>query len=348
LKAFGFLLTVVFVFGHAFALSCLAQSDSSRRQMVREFPKQIFIGPVIKHRAVSFQLMNAVEPNRKIVFRPNRAYSAGLRLNLFGLAVEGSVAIPIAEKNLERFGTSQVSDFLFNTMSRKWMADFTRQRYSGFYFERSWLPLTFREVHPQRPDIEVKNAAVNFTYIFNNARFSIRAPFQFTERQTRSGGSFLLGFNFSRVQVRGSSDIIGLTDQAMFGDGGDARLLSLAAIGFLPGYSYNVVFKDYFFNVTALAGPAHYWISFKGDTGPRHYDIDMNLSTSFRAGIGYNGEQFFYGLSFGANGIQSRWLDTQFSSSVNTFRLVAGMRFMEKGFLTKRVSDFWKPNLKAK
>ena len=252
------------------------------------------------------------------------------------------MAIPVAKKNSERYGESDVSDLYFNSFSRKWMADFTRQRYSGFYFERSWQPLTALENRAQRSDVEIQNSALNFTYIFNNKKFSIRAPFQFNEHQKRSSGSFLFGFNVSKFQVSGDSAITWPNDKLMFSEGSDFRYLDIVSLGLLPGYSYNLILRNYFLNLTALVGPSHYWVKYGTVENVRHYDIDFNLAASFRAALGYNGEHFFAGISFSTNTNQSRLLETLFSSSIQTFRLVGGMRFKEKGIFKKRISDLYK------
>lgn len=342
MKTTRFLLVLLFFLGFSQSSRAFAQSDSLRDQYINEFSKLIFVGPLIKHRSVSFQLTNRLDRSKKITFRPNNSYSTGFRLNLFGIGLEASVAIPIARKNSDRYGNSDVSDLYFNSFSRKWMADFTRQRYSGFYFERSWQPLPAWESRDQRKDVEIRNSALNFTYIFNNKKFSIRSPFQFNEHQIKSSGSFLFGFVFSKFQVSGDSSITWENDKPMFSDGSDFRYLDIVTLGLMPGYSYNLIHRNFFLNMTGLVGPSHHWVKYGTAENFRHYDIDFNLAASFRAALGYNGANFFAGISYSATANHSRLLETQFSSSIRTFRLVAGIRFKERGIFTKRVTDLYK------
>jgi len=321
----------------------LSGTDSLRLQYIKPFERQFFIGPVIKQRSVSFQLANVNDRSKKIIYFPNNAYSAGVRVNLFGIGMEGTFAVPIARKNMERYGGSEVSDFNFISFSKNWMADFSRQHYSGFYFNRSWFPLPGKAVHPQRPDLEVRNSGLSFTYIFNNRKFSMRSPYQFTEQQIRSRGSFLLGFTFSRFRLGGETEIIiNNTDQVFFGDGRDARQMNLVVMGLSPGYGYNLVYKKYFLNLSVQLGPAHNWVSYQSVDGSKHYDIDLNFTASYHAAIGFNGDKYFMGLGFISRNNQARLLETQISSSGSSFRLVAGARFEERGIFKKRISDLWK------
>lgn len=316
-------------------------TDSIRLQHIKVYDRQIFFGPVIKQRSISFQLKNRFDVHR-IVYRPNNSYSAGVRFNLFGIGMEGTIAIPLATRNTDRFGSTDVTEFSFNSISKQWLADFYWQRYSGFYYVRSWEQLKLKDSRPLAPDLGVVNSGFSYTYIFNHRKFSIRSPYQFTEHQNRSNGSFLLGFVFSRFKVFNDTTIVLPSDQSYFGEGVNSNRLDVVNMSLMPGYSYTFVHQNYFLNLMLLTGLAHYWINYDPTNGPRRYDIDLNLATSFRAAVGYNGEKYFAGLSFSTQKHQTYYKETRFTQSVSSFRLVAGIRIREKGFFTKRPSDLMK------
>ena len=314
-------------------------SDSLRLRYIKTYERQIFFGPVIKQRTLSFQLKNRYDINR-ITFRPNNSYSAGIRFNIFGIGIEGSLAIPLATRNTVRFGNTDVSEFSFNSISNQWLADFFWQRYTGFYFERSWATLKIKDIHPQAPGLGVMNSGFSYTYIFNHRKFSIRSPYQFTEHQNKSDGSLLLGFVFSRFKIFGDTTIILPSDQIYFGEGVNSTGLDVVNMSLMPGYSYNFIHKNYFLNLTLLTGLAHYWINYDPLNGRKRYDIDLNLAASFRAALGFNGEKYFAGLSFQTQKHQAYYKETRITQSAGSFRLVAGIRFRERGIFTKRLSDF--------
>jgi hypothetical protein len=309
-------------------------ADSARLRFIKPFEHQVFVGAVLKQRTLSIQMTNAQQRKNWVRYVPNNTYSAGVRLNLFGVGLEAAVAIPLARKNVERFGSSAVREFQGNSFTKKWFADFFWQRTDGFYVRRSWVPLTSKDVHAQRNDLELMNSGLSFTYIFNHGKYSMRAPYQFSEHQLKSGGSVMTGFIVNRIKIESEQAIIDVADQSYFLLGQDARSVDFVSASMAIGYGYTLIHKDIFFNVSGLVGPSHHWMKYRSDRS--HYDIDLNIYATYFAALGYNGERIFCGMTFSSRNTQVRMLETSVSSARNTFRLVAGVRFMEKGFFTKR------------
>jgi hypothetical protein len=288
-----------------------------------------------------------LERKNKIVFKPNNQYSAGVRIHIFGIGLEVTTSIPFARKNAERYGETDVFDLAFNSVGEKWITEFGHHRYTGFYLKPSWLALKRKEdVFPQRPDLEVKSTGLSTMYIFNHRRFSEAAPYLFTEHQANSSGSFLMGFTYAKFKISSPTAIISNEYQGHYETGADARFMDFESISFMPGYSHTFVHKNFFLNLTAQAGPAHYWVNFRPVGGGNHYDIDINLAYAFRVGLGYNGDNFFYGITYNARNSRSEVLETRFSASASTFRILAGLRIMEKGIFVKRLKDLEKVILK--
>lgn len=311
--------------------------DSARLQFIQPFEKQIFIGPVIRQRTTSFQLTNALNRNNWVHYAPNNAYSAGIRLTLFGIGLEGSMAVPLARRNVERYGSTDIHEFQLNSFTNKWFADFYWQRYDGFYLKRSWAKLGYKEIHPQRNDLSLKNSGISFTYIFNHRHYSMRAAYQFSERQLKSSGSVMVGFIMNRFRISGNDFIIRLEDQPYFTEGSDARSTDFTVASIAAGYGYTLIHKNFFVNVSALAGPSHHWMKYT--SAAAHHDTDLNLYATYFAAIGYNGDRSFFGMTFHSKNSSVRMLETSVSSTLNTFRLVAGIRLKERGFLIKRPKD---------
>jgi hypothetical protein len=327
-------LLLVLMFGFS---SALPQTDSARLQYIKPFERQIFIGSVLKQRSFSFQLTNSQNRKNWVRYVPNNTYSAGARINLFGVGLEAAVAIPLATRNVERYGSTTVRELQGNSFTEKWFADFFWQRSNGFYVKRSWAPLTSKEIHPQRNDLDLRNTGLSFTYIFNHQKYSMRAPYQFSEHQRKNGGSVMLGFIMNRIRIESGDDIIDAADQSYFSIGADAESTDFFTAAIATGYGYTLVHKDFFLNVTALAGPSHHWMTFHNNQ--KHFDVDLNLYAAYQAALGYNGEHAFVGMTFSSRNTQVRMLETSVSSARNSFRLIAGFRLREKGFFTQRPKD---------
>jgi hypothetical protein len=332
-------LALILAQGNAVAYALV---DSLRMHFVKRYDKQFFIGPVLRQRTVSFQLQNRFDKNNKITYRPNNEYNAGIRMHLFGIGLEGSVSIPWAKKSAARLGGSEVFDISFNSIGEKWISEFSYQRYNGLYLKPSWLGLKSDDVFPQRPDLEVRSTSFATMYIFNHRKFSEEAPYLFTEHQNNSSGSFLFGLIYSKFTVSSQLPIISEEDQTYFRSGADARHLDFVSFSLMPGYSYTFVHKNIFLNLTAQGGLAHYWINFQTMGGGNHYDIDINLSAAYRVALGYNGDNFFYGITFNSRNTRSEVLETNFSATSSTFRILAGLRIKEKGIFAKRLTDLEK------
>jgi hypothetical protein len=106
-----------------------------------------------------------------------------------------------------------------------------------------------------------------------------------------------------------------------------------------PGYTYSVVFSNFFINGTLSFGPSHHWIKYRLKSGVEREDIAVNSFVAVRIGIGYNGERLFGGLSFLMQGSNVKFEDVRFSNNNGTFKILLGYRFKEFGFLKKRVWD---------
>lgn len=168
----------------------------------------------------------------------------------------------------------------------------------------------------------------------------MRSAYTFTERQTKSQGSFLLSYILSSFNLHADSALISTNKWQTFGSGSDSRDLRFTSLGIGPGYSYNFVYKSFFINLTLIVGPAHYWISYTQQAGPVKNDIRISTFTAARAGLGYNGNRFFGGVGISAQARDVKFEEINFKNSIQTFRFMIGYRFKEFGILKKRVTDF--------
>ena len=316
------------------------QEDSVRIKYVKDFPDYFFLGPVLQRRHLSFDIASIRDPNKKLTFKPNTSYSAGVSLNIFETGVEASFSIPINVKNQERYGTSSARDFQINSISKRWLLDAYWQKYSGFYFSNPNLVLPANQPYPHRDDLQTRNFGLTFTYLFNGDKFSMRSAYTFTERQLVSKGTFMFSYILSSFNLHGDSALIKQSERANFGAGSSAYDMRFTSLGIGPGYSYNLVHKSFFLNLTFVLGPAHYWVRYTEENGREKNDIRISTFQSGRIAVGYNGDRFFGGLSFASQTRSLRFEQVSFSNEISTFRLMLGYRIKETGILKQRVADY--------
>lgn len=331
---------LLFTIGFLFFLPGLCQQDSVKNKYVADFPNHFFLGPLLKQRNLSFDVASIRNPDKKLTFKPNSSYSVGLSLNIFEIGIEASMSVPINVKNQERFGVSTVRDLQINTISKRWLLDAYHQKYAGFYSSNSNITLPNNQPYPHRNDLQTRNFGLSFSYIFNAEKFSLKSSYFFTEQQLTSRGSFLFSYIVSSFNLTADSALIPKPERTNFGMGSSADDMRFTSLGIGPGYSYNMVYKKFFLNLTLSIGPAHYWIRYTGEGGAVRNDIRISTFQAARTGIGYNGSHFYGGISVSSQTRDLKFEEIKFSNTISTFRLVLGYRFKEIGILKKRILDY--------
>ncbi len=312
--------------------------DSLRDTNIKRFPDHFFIYPVIKQRSLTFELEKR-STGDLLTFRPNNTFSFGVGTYLFELGFELVVAIPLDEKSKSIFGESKARDIQLNVLGKTFGVDLFYQKYSGFYITDNGNEPASGMPYPQRPDIISRNFGMTANYVFNNQKFSFRSVYNFAERQLYSKGSFLLFSGISSFKLSADSSILTPEHEANFGEEVSFENLRYTTFSIAPGYTYSLIYKNFFLNGTLAFGPAHHWIHYRLENSIDVYENSVNSFVAARIGIGYNGNRLFGGIGFVTQGSQVKFKDVQFSNNNGTFKILMGYRFREFGFLRRRVWD---------
>lgn len=314
--------------------------DSLRSEYIQSFSDYFFVGPLIKKNDLDFDLVSANDTKKIYTFKANHSVSAGVNVNLFDVNLGIVFDMPLNVESEQIYGKSDVQDLQLSAIGKQWFADVYFQRYKGFYLQNPEPDVLAGQPFLQRPDLTTRNSGMSVTYIFNHEKFSLRAPYLFSERQKDARGSFLISYVLSSFSLKADSAMIPSTSRADWGDGAAVNELRLTSLGFAPGYSHTFVVKNFFLNLTLALGPAHYWVRYNELASQAENDIKIDFYSLGRIGVGYNGERFFSGLSFTTQSRNVTYESTTFQNAIGTVRLVAGFRFKEQGFLKKKVVDF--------
>jgi hypothetical protein len=172
-------------------------SDSINNEYIERYHDKFFIWPLFKKRSLSFDVRNG--DSDKVKYKPNNSYSLGLGVYLFEISAEISFELPMNEKSQSTFGSTEAREIHANFLGNNWGVDVFRQRYDGFYF--TMPSRTAPSVIVKRPDIELTNTGVNGIYAFNKRRFSLKSAYNYSERQLKSGGSFLITGNLNTFKT---------------------------------------------------------------------------------------------------------------------------------------------------
>lgn len=324
-----------------FSTNLLAQDDkdSIRSNYVQRFPDKFFVWPVIKQRSLFFDISQRSDRSKVLNYRPNNSFGMGLGFYLFEVAFEVTTSIPLDEKSRVTYGESDARDLQINFLGRNFGGDVYRQNYAGFYVADPNKLISTDEEFARRPDIEMSNTGINGIYIFNHEKFSLRSAYNYSERQLKTGGSFVVTGTLNTLRLRADSTILGSRYRSFFPLGGSFDQMHYTTFGLAPGYTFSLVYRSFFLNTSLAIGPAHHWIYYKPAGEREQFDITINTYADIRMALGYNSQRCFAGMTYVVQSRDIRFDDIRFTSSSSVFRILAGYRFREVGILKKRAVD---------
>jgi len=315
----------------------------ARAQYVERFPDYFFIWPVLKRRAPSFTIQKGQNGSQKLIYRPNVRYYAGFGTYLFEMGFQLSFALPPSSQSIEEFGKSKASDIQLNIVGKNWGMDLSEQIYKGYYIDDRINPIPSGQPKPKRPDIETRNFGGTGIYFFNKNRYSLRATFNYFERQLKSAGSFLIAGTVTKFSMHGDSVVFGSTYEPAFGAASNFSKMNCWTIGSGPGYGYNLVLnKRMLLGFSLAIGPSINWMNYATQAEPWKSALNVHLYTDMRISLSYNSERLFAGLSFIRQAREIQYAEAHFTNTNDALRLAIGYRFEEVGFLKYRVRDLFK------
>lgn len=329
-------LAIILVSGYT--ISAQRAVDSLRAFYIQEYPNNFFIWPVVKYRSLTFAVRDKSNENDRVVFKPNNTASVGFGFYLFEVGFELTFAAPVNERQQQIFGETKARDLQLNILTKSWGADVYFQKYSGFY--KDDLRVKGSIEGENRPDISTRNFGISGVYVFNHQKFSLRSAYNYAERQLKKKGSIILYGTINSFKAEADSAMLSTAAQIGLGDGSDFEDIRCTTLSVAPGYSYNYILKKFFVNGTLTVGPAHHWVYYQTEDGAEHYDVSFNATTTLRLALGYNSDRIFGGVGFVVQSRAVTFEDIRFENASNTFRILIGYRFVEKGVLKKRAWDF--------
>ncbi|MGQ0827381.1 MAG: DUF4421 domain-containing protein [Bacteroidota bacterium] len=273
----------------------------------------------------------------------NTNVNMGLGVSFKGVGVEFQYNPPGLNNDDNKYGKSKQIAFAASANSRRFIYDFFYRYNQGYHTTTAYkIPndTTGTLEHIYRPDIENTIIGLNIVYIFNNKRFSSSAPYNLTQRQKKSAGSFLLGTFGSLYTINADSVIFpdslrkNFKEEVQFKDAGSITY------GFSCGYTYTFVFfRHWFINLYTLPGLSiQQYYSTNAYNEQSSSNVAIGLALQSRFSIGFNRRNYFIGISYIGNNFI---VDNDKKSSLNfkfgTFKFYYGHRFDLRKSLKKRL-----------
>lgn len=333
-----YLLVYLIIFFLAGSTSNAQDYDSVRSIYVKEFPDYFNAQIIATDRLLILNLIGREGEKRRINYAPNDRGYIGLAAYVFDIGIGLSVKVPAAfERDKDKYGTTDFIDLQGNIYGKKWCFDGTFQKYEGFFLNNAAdITPGFEsgDNFPQRADLGVMNIILNGVHIFNHQKFSFRSGFNQADKQIKSAGSPILLLSASRFSINADSVLIPDNVADDFGNLSemiDGRFITMSI---LPGYAYNLVFRDLFANLNATGGIGlqHQKLDLKNDATEK---IAIEPKFNFRAALGYDNGRFFAGGSFLLQRSTINMDGMRINNIAGNYKFFVGYRFKEFGILKK-------------
>jgi len=245
----------------------------------------------------------------------------------FGTTI--TLPLPMPESEIHRRGSTVQRNFIANTYWRQNALDVYYQRYSGFYVVSPFSDMSFKRpaVYPQLPDAVVTNVGFNWYYNFDPESYSLKAAFDHTEFQLRSGGSWIghgfynhLEMGLGNRFVKGSDD----HDLTAIPKLSSAKIDS---IGGAYGYGYTYIRGRYFATAQGIGGLAGQYQQVDRSEGADLKTFAIALKFNINLAAGFNHKEYIIGAKVLLDTLSSRVETVEVSSSLASAQIFAGQRF---------------------
>ncbi len=235
--------------------------------------------------------------NSRIRYVPDLGVTLGLGAANSWLALEVNTQFGIEQNEIS---SANYTDIQFRFFTSK---HYMRMRYQYYLGYRLDFNSGNNDIEIQnskiRGDIRTLQFGIQYLYLINYNKFSIKAPFALNERQKRSAGSFVAGSDLLIYSMNADSSIVPYEiEQQRPSTWNDFNALHAALISFNFGYMHSfVVKKRFFFTSGIIPG-----IGIKnGDYRQAESETITNYlllrGTSMNS-LGYNGDRFAICLQF--------------------------------------------------
>lgn len=273
-------------------------------------------------------------------YNPNDVTAAGIRFQhkWLGVALTYSPTFMQAEEK----GITKEIDLRLFVYGRKHNIDAYYINYQGFYianYRSNAVLRTAYQQYPLLPDLEMEGAGINYSYVLNHQKYSLRSTYLHNEIQKKSAGSFLLGGSVNYLLLHNPVSIVPSELDSFSRP--DERITNAAfyVASLMPGYAHTFVYRKLYITFAPMIGLAlqFHHLNAKSGVGPVDR-FSSSIRTLARFGVGYNSDKMYMGIAAFTDSYNYRLApQVLLDMSTSDVRLILGYRFVPKGLL-KRLS----------
>jgi len=294
--------TFLFIMFIIFIHPLLAEETDTENSPFKKYSDQLMIRitPSRPWTAIEIRPVEAgfTKSDGKIIrYSPNILASAGVSASWKGYGLSLGRDIKRSEVNSDTYGKTEYRSYQIYYNSTHYGFDFFWRDIRGFYL---LLPQRFGyergDPETRRSDLTAKTFGVNMFYAFSDD-FSFSASFGQSERQLKSGGSFMTMLSYTQFSIDSDRSLIPPSQEKFYGEEAGYRGGNYRGVGILPGYGYTLVLYDHWF-ITGVGFFGGGWMNkkYNRDKGTIIKDEPFGRFNA-RVSLGKNADNLFFGAS---------------------------------------------------
>lgn len=350
----GFLFAFIALVLLATPSKASAEQGEDSTIYIRKYHDFSYVKLLTSDKLLSLGFRDKENPNApEAIFEPNVGNFVGIGFFLFDVGIEAMFRIRPGPEQNALYGPSDGTDWQIHAYARSFGLDLSYQHYKGFYLSNPELfypNYKSGDPYPRKPDMEAQVINLSGHYVFRKKRFSFPNVFNQTERQMKSGGSLMISGQFNHSNITDPGSLILITDSNTITSLTEIRNINVSSFNAMPGYSYNlIIFKKLYLNLSLSVGLGYQFRNYQAEGQP-YRDNKVVLANSWRAGFGYNGRKFFWGISGYTQSNQIPIQNLEIRSETGFIKVFLGYRFRRYGALNRSAFELLKyvPFIKTK
>lgn len=309
------------------ALPALLENPYAHEAAFRPLDNDWSIQGVFEVPAYSFYL--GAPAVHGVSYQPNFSSRLGVRALWREWGTLIALPLPLPKEEKERRGDSRQTSFVVQNYWHQHALDVYYQKFVGFYVSSPTTELSLHKPgrYPQLPDARVVNFGFNFYHAMDPGSYSLKAAYNQTEFQLKSGGSWIYGAFFNHLEMDLGSVLVPGSDPTSLSQMPNLNSGRFDTIGFGGGYGYTYVNFPWFASGQLVFAPALQWQHIQRLDGNGSTLISWAAKGNLNLSAGYNHREYVGGAKVLVDSLYSIINDTQVWSSLISGQLFFGRRF---------------------
>ncbi len=263
---------------------------------IESFNSKLALRFVIPKRVEQFSIRDT-KTGQKYVYNANEHYGIGVGFTYKMLAVDMTLNPDFTQRDEAIFGATNEFNLKGSVYLKRTLIDGYLRYYKGYFVSNprdnlpNWQP---GMPYPQRADIQTIGWGFNYTIPFNWEKYTPKVTFVLDGKMKKSAGSFMAISSLYFYHLKADSSIV----DDSFKPEAQIYKANIALLGQLFGYSYTLVYKDFYASMGLYPGVTFPLGKVYSEAGEENPTFTANFKLMARGGIGYNVEKWYAGVYF--------------------------------------------------